>query len=76
MGQLSWHLRLWYAFKAWPSTSGCFIAYRLPDWVLYWAAIKMGAWATSGQYSTTIVPELTVMAMLDRWERKLRGESK
>jgi len=45
-----------------------FIAYRLlPARVVYWAAIRMFAHATTGKYSEQIVPDLTAMQALDRW---------
>ena len=44
-----------------------FIAYRLPARVVYWAAIRMFAHATTGKYSEQIVPDLTAMDALQRW---------
>jgi len=43
------------------------IARRLPRWLVYWAAIRLGAEATSGRYGSTVVPELTFMDALKRW---------
>ena len=45
------------------------LAFRLPRRLAYWAAIRVGAYATSGpQYGTTVVPELTYMEALRRWD--------
>ena len=44
------------------------IAWRLPKKVVYWAAIRLIAYATSGRYGNTVVPELGAMDALKRWE--------
>lgn len=43
------------------------LAWRLPHKLVYWAAIRLMAHATQGQYSNTEVPSLTVMDALKRW---------
>ncbi len=43
------------------------VAWRLPRNVVKWATIRLIAYATQGQYSGTIVPELTAMDALKRW---------
>ena len=45
------------------------LAYRLPRELVMWAAIRLMAHATTGKYDTTIVPELTAMDALNRWEK-------
>jgi hypothetical protein len=45
-----------------------FIANRLPIKVVYYTAIRLGVYATCGKYGTQIVPELTFMDALRRWE--------
>ena len=47
------------------------IADKLPKWVVYFATIRLIAYATTGQYGNTIVPELTAMDALKRWEDNL-----
>ena len=44
------------------------IVWRLPRDVVYWAAIRLIAFATTGRYGSTVVPELRVMDALERWE--------
>lgn len=44
------------------------IANHLPRWLVYWAAIRLMAHATTGKYDTTIVPELNAIDALKRWE--------
>lgn len=44
------------------------IAWHLPRKVAYWAAIRIGAHATQGKYGTQIVPDLSFMDALKRWE--------
>ena len=43
------------------------IAWRLPKRLIYWAAIRVAARATSGPDSTS-APELLAMDALKRWE--------
>ena len=44
------------------------IAWKLPRSLAYWAAIRVGANATSGKYADQIVPDLKFMDALKRWE--------
>jgi hypothetical protein len=43
-------------------------AWHLPKWLVKWAAIRLVAHATSGEYDTTIVPELSAMDAIKRWD--------
>jgi hypothetical protein len=43
------------------------IVWRLPKVVVYWAAIRVISHATSGQWSSQIVPELHAVDALERW---------
>jgi hypothetical protein len=45
-----------------------FLAWRLPRSLAYWCAIRVMAHATQGRYGTQVVPELTAMDALKRWE--------
>jgi len=48
----------------------CFkIAWLVPKWLVYFCAIRIGAHATTGKYEKQIVPELTFMDALKRWEK-------
>ena len=44
------------------------IAWRLPKRLAACAAYRIGAFATQGKYSTTVVPEVTFMDVMHRWE--------
>jgi hypothetical protein len=44
--------------------------WALPKKIAYWSTIRVGAHATTGQWGNTIVPELTLMDALKRWEQK------
>lgn len=48
-------LRLWFVWK-------------LPRGLVYWCAIRLIANATTGNHGSQIVPELTAMDALKRWE--------
>lgn len=41
---------------------------RLPRNLVYWCAIRLMAHATQGRYSTQVVPDLSAMDALKRWE--------
>jgi len=43
------------------------IAWKLPHWLVKWAAVRLMAHATQGEHSGVIVPELTAMDALKRW---------
>jgi len=45
------------------------IAHMMPRWLVYFCANRLIAHATTGQYSSTIVPELTAMEALKRWDK-------
>lgn len=44
------------------------LAWRLPQGLVYWATIRLIARATTGRYGTTVVPDLTAMDALGRWD--------
>jgi hypothetical protein len=44
------------------------IAWRLHKKLVMWCAIRVFAHATTGKYSSQIVPELTVTDALKRWD--------
>lgn len=44
------------------------LAYHLPAPLVYHASIRAWAYATTGEYSYQIVPELTASDMVRRWE--------
>ena len=42
----------------------------LPQWVVYWCGIRLGAHATTGKHSSQIVSGLTMMDALRRWGKR------
>jgi hypothetical protein len=42
--------------------------WKLPKSIILWSTIRLVANATTGKYENTIVPELTAMEALKRWE--------
>jgi hypothetical protein len=44
------------------------LAWLLPRRVVRWAYIRVGAHATTGEYGSTVVPELGMMDALKRWD--------
>jgi hypothetical protein len=43
------------------------LAWKLPRRLVYWCAIRVGAAASTGRWSSQIVPDLTVGEALNRW---------
>lgn len=46
------------------------LAWRMPKPLVYFCTIRLGAHATQGVYGHTIVPDLTFMDALKRWESR------
>lgn len=46
------------------------IVWALPDWVIYTAAIRLIAHATTGEHQRTDVNEIRALTALKRWEKK------
>ncbi len=44
------------------------LAHRMPKKLVYFCTIRLWAYATCGKYENTIVPKLTFMDALERWE--------
>lgn len=59
-------LKYWWLAKK--DSLQMWFAWRLPRWLVKWAAVRLMAHATTGKYSATVVPELTAMDALKRWE--------
>jgi len=45
------------------------IAYKLPRKLVYFAVIRLGAEVTTGEWSNTVVPELSLMDAISRWDK-------
>lgn len=43
------------------------IAWILPRKLVYWCAVRIGAFATTGKFSNQSVPELNFMEAIKRW---------
>jgi hypothetical protein len=43
------------------------LAWHLPKELVKWSGVRLVAHATQGEYSDTVVPELTAMDALERW---------
>jgi hypothetical protein len=44
------------------------VVWRLPRRLVYWCAVRVIAHATTGQYGHTVVPQLTAIDALKRWD--------
>ena len=43
------------------------IAWHLPKMLVMWCGMRIGAKATTGKYGDTVVPDLTFMDAMGRW---------
>lgn len=59
-----------YLISKWRESALLWIAWRLPRKLVMWCYIRVGAHATTGRYGSTVVPELTMMDALKRWDDK------
>ena len=57
-----------YSFSEYRDKCWMWLAWRLPKRLVYFAAIRLGAHATGGEYSRQNVPELTVLDAIKRWD--------
>lgn len=46
------------------------LAWKLPRQLVLWCAIRVVAHATTGKFSSQVVPDLTAMDALKRWDDK------
>jgi hypothetical protein len=60
---IRWRLRQLREWLEWK------VAFLLPRKIAALAAVRVVAEATTGRYSTTVVPELPAMEALKRWDR-------
>lgn len=43
------------------------IAFKLPRCLVEWCGIRIVAYATTGEYSSQVVPDLKAMEAMQRW---------
>jgi hypothetical protein len=48
------------------------IAAMIPRKIVYWCGVRMVSHATTGKYSSQVVPELTIDQLFTRWENDSR----
>jgi hypothetical protein len=63
------HLKERTRHSGWGEVISMWLAWRLPKRLVHWAFIRVVAHATTGKHSNTIVPELTAMDAIARWEQ-------
>jgi len=67
-----WWVNLGWSFDYWRRRAGeklaLTVAWRVPRWLAYWCAVRVIAEATGPKWAGTVVPELTAMDALKRWE--------
>lgn len=47
---------------------GLRVAWLLPDWLVYWAGIRMAAYASTEVWPKKTIEEIGIMDMLSAWE--------
>lgn len=61
-----WIIKHWFERKAEKILT--WFVWRLPKKIVMWSAIRVVAHATTGKYSGQIVPDLTAMDAVKRWD--------
>lgn len=61
------HADKWFA-RLDPDKLMMHLAWVLPRRLVYWCAMRVGAYATQGKYGTQEVPALLFMDAMKRWE--------
>ena len=46
------------------------LAWRMPRSLVAWCAYRVGAHATQGRWSSQVVPDLTFMDAMKRWDTR------
>jgi len=64
-----WFLREYYKNKI-SDRFYLWFVWRLPKRLIMWSSVRLIAYATTGKYATTVVPELTAMDALGCWDDK------
>jgi hypothetical protein len=49
------------------------LVWMLPRWVIRWAVVRAIAHATTGEWSNQVVPELTAMDAMQRWDSEVQA---
>ena len=57
-----------YNYRIWKEKLGLWLAWHLPRYLVMWCYVRVVAHATTGSFSSTIVPELSAMDALKRWD--------
>ena len=66
MNSIRLNFRIWKRVKS--EKFWLWFVWLLPKNLIMWATIRLLSHATTGKYGDTIVPELTAMEALKRWE--------
>lgn len=62
--------RMRYKYKKIKESIMIWIAWHLPDELVKWCTVRVIANATQGKYSNRVVPELSALDALKRWNDK------
>lgn len=77
-----WSFELPYQFTKRRDKALMWAAWQLPPQLVMWCYIRVVAYATTGRYRHTVVPDLTAMDAIKRWEdlsdagRRSRNEAR
>jgi hypothetical protein len=62
-----WAYEVKHRAARWREYATRWIAWHMPRYLVMWCAVRLGAEATTGRHSDTVVPELSFMDALKRW---------
>ena len=70
---MKWFWSIRYAVHTWPEKFMLWFVWKLPRKLVMWCAVRVGAHATTPPYGDTVVPELTFLDALKRWDSPEKG---
>ena len=61
------NIDIYYNYSKLSEKVAMWLVWQLPRRLVYWCAIRLVAHATTGDYSNTVVPDLSAMDAIRRW---------
>ena len=71
MKEILWDLK--YRKSKIKENAWMWLVWKLPRTLIMWSTIRLVSHATTGEYGNTIVPELSAMDAIQRWNENQEG---
>jgi len=56
--------------NSWRENLAYWVASKMPAWLIYWCAIVLGSYGTTGKHGDVVVPESTLLDLLRVWREE------